>query len=94
MVDVWNIETYGQYWNQKRMPDNIKLNLYVKKGKKYVYDIFGRPSSTIIPSIGGNIIDAQYDAEQSDNENNCGFRSIVALYMFNNLEPDLVAKYL
>ena len=76
------------------------IAVYKKNNKLYVYDSFGRKSKKIIPSIyrkkGASIKikDTQYDAEQHKKEENCGLRSMVALYMFDHHEPELISKYL
>lgn len=78
-------------------PGSHWIAVYKKNNKNYVYDSYGRKSRNIFNSIfkkGGNVKDTQYDAEQDENENNCGLRSIVALYMFKEFDPDIVAKYL
>lgn len=55
--------------------------------KMYVYDSFGRKSTEILPDIfasgnGSNIIDTDYDAEQSPKEMNCGARCLAFLILF------------
>jgi hypothetical protein len=74
------------------------IGVYKHNDKLYVYDSFGRSSKKIIPSIfhrkGGGIVDTQYDPEQSVKEDNCGLRSIAALYMFSTINPNIVAEYL
>lgn len=70
--------------------------VYHSNGKNYVYDSFGRKSKKIFKSIygKGRVKDTQYDAEQKVHENSCGLRSMVALYMFDNHDPEIISKYL
>jgi hypothetical protein len=58
-----------------------------KQGKTYyVYDSFGRKSTSLVPIFvkqvirsGGNIKDSDYSKEQSDYQEDCGERAIVFL---------------
>ncbi len=74
------------------------IGVYKHNDRLFVYDSYGRSSKKIFPSIfhrkGGRVIDTEYDAEQSVKENNCGLRSITALYLFDNFNPNIVAEYL
>ena len=63
-----------------------------------LYDSFGRPSSEILQSLAksgnGKVINAGVgDAEQDDEETNCGARSIAALILYD-LYGYKVLKYL
>ena len=52
-----------------------------------VYDSFGRKSIKIIPSLKsgtGQIIDTDYDKEQTPDELNCGSRSLSFLILIDN----------
>lgn len=81
--------------DESNQPGSHWIGVMHHNDNNYVYDSFGRSSQKIIPSLGqGNIKDAQYDSEQRKQENNCGLRSLVALYMMNELDPDIVIKYL
>lgn len=73
------------------------IGVYKKNDIHYVYDSFGRPTKKILNSLHGHgktIKDTEYDAEQSKSEDNCGLRSMVALYMFDNFDPEIVAEHL
>jgi hypothetical protein len=54
---------------------------YLGKGKVLVYDSFGRKTQRIIPSLTERYtpVDADYDAEQENREDNCGPRSLAFL---------------
>lgn len=54
---------------------------YLGKGKVLVYDSFGRKTQRIIPSLIERYtpVDADYDAEQENREDNCGPRSLAFL---------------
>lgn len=49
-------------------------------GKDYVYDSFGRKTTEILPDFKEKTIDADYDAEQSITETNCGARCLAFLF--------------
>jgi len=46
----------------------------------YIYDSFGRKTVDILPEFNRITIDADYDAEQNDNEKDCGSRCIAFLW--------------
>ena len=97
LPDIRNGQMYIANLDRSDEPGSHWIGVYAKNNKKYVYDSFGRKSEKIISSIfskGGEIRDTEYDAEQSKQEDNCGLRSIVALYMFDEFDPELVADYL
>ncbi len=96
LPDIKNEEMYIANLDKSNEPGSHWIGVYSENNKIYVYDSFGRKSKKIIPSIFGKgaIQDTEYDAEQSENEDNCGLRSLVFLYMADEFDPDLVAKYL
>jgi hypothetical protein len=55
--------------------------------KTYIYDSFGRKATVIIPSIinsgNGRIVNTDKDAEQKDEETNCGARALTFLVFFH-----------
>lgn len=56
-----------------------------KDGKRYFYDSFARTAK----SLGiKEALDAELDAEQRVDENNCGQRCLAFLFMFENLGWD------
>jgi hypothetical protein len=61
------------------------------KNKTYLYDSFGRKGIKIIPSLfhsgNGRIVDTDYDAEQTEEETNCGARSLAWLLFFDRYGP-------
>lgn len=57
-----------------------------------VYDSFGRPTKTILPSLKGKFIDTEYDAEQGLKEENCGARSLAWLLLFDLFGPKVAIK--
>ena len=97
LPNIQNGQMYIANLDRSNEPGSHWIGVYGKNGKAYVYDSFGRKSKKIIPSIfskGSAIKDSEYDAEQMESENNCGLRSIVALYMFDEFDPELVSEYL
>lgn len=86
IANLSNSDETGEHW----------ISAFKHNNKLYVYDSFGRASKKIIPSIigTGNVKDFEYDAEQDEKEYNCGLRSMVALYMMDSLDPEIVAKHL
>ena len=68
----------GSHWIGVAFEDN----------KIYVFDSFGRKSIKIIPSLyksysAKSIIDTDYDAEQTENQENCGALSLTWLLFFD-----------
>jgi hypothetical protein len=68
----------GSHWIAVAYEDN----------KIYVFDSFGRQSIKIIPSIyksysANKIIDTDHDAEQTEDEKNCGALSLTWLLFFD-----------
>ena len=62
-----------------------------RSGDVMIYDSFGRKSSELIPhvkSAGGQIVDTDYDAEQRDEETNCGARCMAWIALFDEMGPD------
>ena len=51
-----------------------------EKNNYYIYDSFGRKTVDILPLFNRITIDAEYDAEQNDNEKDCGSRCISFLW--------------
>ena len=85
---IANLDTSDQ-------PGSHWIAIYGKKGKQYVYDSYGRSTKKILPDrSGAGYVPTEQDAEQSKSENNCGLRSMTALYLFDSFDPDVVAKYL
>lgn len=60
------------------------------KGKLMVYDSFGRTVTDILPDLHG-AIDVDRDAEQSDQEENCGPRALAWLMMYDLFGPKVAA---
>lgn len=92
-----NKQMYIANLDRSDQPGSHWIAVYKQSGTNYVYDSFGRPSKRIFKSVfskGGAVQDAEYDAEQSDKEENCGLRSVVFLYMCDEFGPALVARYL
>jgi hypothetical protein len=60
------------------------------RGKIFLYDSFGRPTSALVPWIrgAGNVVDSELDAEQVASETNCGQRCLAWLVVFDELGPD------
>ena len=66
----------GEHW--------VAIHKY--KNKIYVYDSFGRHTKNLLKNFnkmvkgaGCDVIDAEYDAEQNDNQEDCGIRCIAFL---------------
>jgi hypothetical protein len=55
-------------------------------GDILVYDSFGRKSSVLLPDAfkGLNVVDTEYDAEQSIEMIDCGARSMSAILIYND----------
>ncbi len=74
------------------------IGVYKHNDLLFIYDSFGRSSKKIFPSIfhrkGSGVVDTEYDSEQHVKEDNCGLRSMVSLYMFDTINPNIVAEYL
>ena len=74
IINVDGSDEQGSHW----------MAICRKYGRRiYVYDSFGRPSSEIIPILyeklkkkGYRVVDADYDPEQTSDEENCGVRCI------------------
>lgn len=85
IANLDNSNESGSHW----------IAVYKSNDILYIYDSFGRDIKSI---IGGSLkmkyIGTDTDAEQKDNENNCGLRSIVALILFDTFNPSLISKYL
>ena len=95
--DIKNRDMYIANLDKSTGKGSHWISVYKQNDKLYVYDSFGRPSKRIIKSLVGqgiDIQDTQYDAEQSKRENNCGLRAFSALFMFDNHDAEVVAKYL
>lgn len=94
---IRNRQMYIANLDKSTMKGSHWVAVYKNEGTLYVYDSYGRKSKKIIPSLfqkKGRIIDTEYDAEQTNNQNNCGLRSVSALYLFDNFNPDIIAQYL
>ena len=97
LPNVKNGQMYIANLDKSTEPGSHWIAIYGSNGNLYVYDSFGRNSKTIIPSIfktGKGVKDTEYDAEQIQTEDNCGLRAMVALYMFDEFDPEVVADYL
>jgi hypothetical protein len=68
----------------------------IKHNNSYlVYDSFGRKSSQILPSLVNNgliLLDTEYDPEQAIDEENCGQRSLSAIYIYHKFGKNAFLK--
>jgi len=65
------------------------LAMAFRDGYIYVYDSYGRPTRKLIPnSFQKNMIDTDYDAEQTRNQDDCGQRCLAWLSVFDTLGPN------
>lgn len=74
------------------LPGSHWIGLIKTGNDLLVYDSFGRKSSKIIPSIfrgGQNIIDTEYDSEQNVKEDNCGQRTLIAIFIFDQFGREM-----
>jgi hypothetical protein len=85
----------GQYvianLDEHDMPGSHWIGI-VKDNKNFlIYDSFGRPGKSIIPTLigRGKLIDTDLDAEQNEKEDNCGQRSIVSLFIHKYFGKDM-----
>ena len=78
--------------DKSSQPGTHWLGCVNSNGHRYIYDSFGRGSSSIIPHVSGSIIDADYDREQDINENNCGARCLAWLLVAQHLGIDNAMK--
>lgn len=88
IVNLDKHDEKGSHW--VALVDTAKLS--GSKGELLVYDSFGRDTKKILPNLEGRgdvIIDADDDAEQSINEDNCGARVLSWLYIFDNFGKDI-----
>lgn len=53
--------------------------------KMIIYDSFGRKTRDILPNFNKEYINAQDDAEQNINEENCGSRCVSFLNVYDKL---------
>lgn len=81
IVNLDNSNQFGSHWTT-----------VIKHGKEYLfYDSFGRKATKIIPSIfklGGKIIETEDDVEQDIKQENCGQRSMSALFVYDQFGKD------
>ena len=79
----------GSHW--------VALAKYNSSNTMLVYDSFGRKTKRILNGLLGGrseqILDTEYDAEQSVDEMNCGARCVAFLMVFKDLGPRF-AKYI
>lgn len=61
------------------------------KGKLMVYDSFGRTVTDILPDLP-NAMDVDRDAEQSDQEENCGPRALAWLMIYDLYGPTVASS--
>lgn len=76
---ILNVDKHGE-------PGSHWLGVVKHNDDLFVYDSFGRESKvlvkTLLKSGNGNVVDTDYDKEQTQNELNCGARSLSALVVY------------
>lgn len=84
IVNLDNSKMPGSHW--------VAVAKIKGKNKSIVYDSFGRRSKKILPPLhgakNGTIIDADLDAEQTADIEDCGARCLAFLYIFDKHGPD------
>lgn len=74
----------GEHWIAAAWSDN----------KIYMFDTFGRPTNTLIPSVHSwldkhtNVVDSDYDKNQLITQYDCGSRCMSFLYIFDTRGPE------
>lgn len=97
LPNIKNGQMYIANLDKSTEPGSHWVGVYKEDNKLYVYDSFGRESSQILPSIFKKhlqVLDTEHDAEQAKAEDNCGLRSMTALWMLKNLEANYIYNYL
>ena len=63
----------------------------LKNNKMLVYDSFGRKTKIIAPTLINTTMTEQ-DAEQDDNQDNCGQRCLSFLYLYDQFGEDMAKR--
>ena len=78
--------------DKSNQPGSHWVSVAKHKDKLYFYDSFGRRASELMPSIikskNGTVIDSDLDKEQTEQEENCGARSLAWLFIFHTYGPE------
>lgn len=73
-------------------PSGMPGSHWVALTSTLLYDSFGRPGSEILSASNINQIDTDPDAEQNDDEDNCGARSMAFLCCYYLFGPSEAIK--